>query len=314
MHCDIYSQLGGSGKCHHYIKGGFCKLDNQFRCIEFINRKGVDLTHSSIRDYLRCPFLFYLNNIVGVRIKSKSTRMLMGEIMAECLHTMHLGKQITQWDWLHNKYNISDDDDTELELTKLGCMVSHYWSSGMYQFDDEVLPEENWSYFWSDDNEVYKIHGRVDARLPNKHWLLECKYTTKPENYTLFTLHDQLGTYLLGFPETQKLISRIIRVPGLRLGKNETMVDYQQRLLKDISRRPAFYFNDYSYFPSEINTTELRSRITLITHQIRHLISQDNFYQNRESCFSPYKCDMYHICSTGVVSNKVYEYRQAKEE
>ena len=90
--CPKYTPTNGpESKCHHFLPGGFCKLPSQFRCTEYIIRKGIDLTYSSIRNYLRCPRLFQLADILGIQLREKSVRMLAGSIVAEVLETYHLG-------------------------------------------------------------------------------------------------------------------------------------------------------------------------------------------------------------------------------
>jgi hypothetical protein len=142
----------------------------------------------------------------------------------------------------------------------------------------------------------------------------EDKYSGKPNWYEMFTLKDQITIYFLGKPSLERMTTRILVHPELRLAKNESIKDYISRVSSDVIRRPKHYVRDMTYWGTEFDYHGLKWKIRMIASEIVNLVKygKDGFYQNTQACFTP-PCQFKHICSSNdVISETLYRKRQSK--
>jgi hypothetical protein len=137
------------------------------------------------------------------------------------------------------------------------------------------------------------------------------KYTTRPDSYDKWTTDDQGCMYMMQ-NGTGKITFLCIRVPQLKLNKDETTDSYYERLLADIKRRPKFYFEKKSYYKNEYDYDYNMRELKVITAEIKGLIDKpmEYWYMDKSSWWNPWRCDMYEICTTGVVSESIYKRRE----
>jgi hypothetical protein len=195
---------------------------------------------------------------------------------------------------------------------------------GYEEKEFNTLKGKTQSHFrWREDG-CPQVTGYLDLEVYDEKIAYEFKYTSKPDAYSnKFVIQDQLATYFLGKPNLERITLRAIRVPELRLAKNESHKDYRERVRQDFISRPLFYIHDYNYWRNEFNYNELREKYRMISQEILSLIDkggQKYFYQSNgpNTCFGETtgtavgNCEYLNICESGVVSDQLYKKREIK--
>jgi len=181
-------------------------------------------------------------------------------------------------------------------------------------------PEEVFSVEFG-TREIYaKRKGKIDGQFypvkTDKLWLLEKK--TMGRIY-----EDDLMIYLnMDFQSLFYVIAKedisgesvkgvlydVIRNPGLKLKKGESLLDYIDRISDDIQLRPEHYFmrlevpfkeSDKNYFVNEVQrkTKDIFFKIKACEKDTPYKV----FYRNQSACRGAFTCDFLEACSTGCL-------------
>ena len=293
--------------CKYYIKTGFCSRDDMFRCPEYISRFEPTLSYSGVNNFLRCPRQYYHSNIKGLQLGEQhhSDALKMGK---------HVDTALT----VDPEFEVPVKDKSELWVAKVQAILVAF-----YNIFPEVLTGYTGQkeFYWQEDGHP-QVHGFID--LAKADHFVELKCTSRPDFYTNpYWIHDQMGTYFLSNPNYQYGIVWVIRGPQLKQSGNfrdETLEDYKDRCIRDMLKRPAYYFSGYSkssksfgvkFYRSEFDLDALRKRYKWVATQIRKCVQSDYWYQNRTQCLYPFKCDYLNICETGGISEDIYRYRRS---
>ncbi len=311
-------QKGQDRPCIHSIgnKFDFCVLPEMFRCSEFIRRNEPTLSYSTIKDSF-CKRKLYYSYIAGIQLMIKPLPMRLGEIAGNILNLLHADYSVGNW---QPKLDSLRDSEGNLPF-QIVAMLGLFKGYEEKEFD--TMKGVVQSYFrWSEEGYPH-IHGYMDLRTHDTIGY-EFKYSTKPDAYgEKFIVQDQLATYFLGNPMLERITMRVIRVPDLRLAKNETLEDYQQRIYQDFLNRPMHYIHDTSFWRSEFKYDEIREKYKMIADEIQRFIELGGikyFYQSNgpNTCFGETtgtnvsNCEYLPICESGVVSSQLYKKREVR--
>ncbi len=132
-------------------------------------------------------------------------------------------------------------------------------------FNDNIVWEREkykgqHEFYWQEDG-YPQVHGFID--LSAQDHFVELKCTSKPDYYTNpYWIHDQLGTYFLSNPNYEYCTIWAIRTPALKQTgnfKDEGLEDYKDRCIRDMIKRPSYYFTGYNRTPRhlELSFTEV---------------------------------------------------------
>lgn len=108
-----------------------------------------------------------------------------------------------------------------------------------------------------------KIDKIVTIKASGDKWIPDHKTTSRMPDRNFLKLSPQGDTYLIALKEkgidAKGLIWDYIRKPSIRMTQKETPVTYADRLKKDISERPEFYFQQYQIqrWDADIAQTQL---------------------------------------------------------
>jgi len=130
-----------------------------------------------------------------------------------------------------------------------------------------------------------------------------------------------IGKYeWMGNPEYKHCIMEITRLPGTRTGKGkfegESPEAFEERVFQDIVSRPSHYFIGFDrekrtfgvkFWRKEFDLDKLKRTYINIEREVKETILNDSWYENYNACHVPSQCFYYPICSTGVVSDEIYE-------
>jgi len=307
----------GDGKpCVNSVdsKGDFCDLPSMFRCIEYIRRKEIRLSYSSCRDFTTCKRKFWWSYIAGIEPIDLPLPMMLGRILSDHLDLIHNKYPSTDfpvYDWSQHKKD--DDGNMWPQFHALRGLIKGY-----IEKYGEMKGDTQFHFDWVEDG-YPRLHGFIDLKYL-KTMDYEFKYTSRQEAYTKFAVQDQLGTYFLGDKEAERITVRAILMPQLRQGKNESPLEYEERVYQDFLARPKFYVKDMNYWREEFNYFELKTKVQMIANDIIRYLELggiEAFYQSNgpSTCYgdttgkATSNCAYLDICVNGVVSEQIYRKR-----
>lgn len=321
------------GRCVHYIfpdserEPGFCTLAGEYHCVDNCSAKIPRLSHSAILDWLKCRHCFYLKKIRGISMKEN-----------QCSPAVKMG---SLWDVVLGKLlgvNTAEDIKAIVDLYEIGdkervtvrSIMRAYKALGLevepgFEAQKRFVVTNQFvkSYPWlTNDKTEFAITGIYD-RVYEDHFA-ENKFTGKPDLYQdILFLSSQLGTYFLSDDNFEYCIMEIVRTPALKLGDDEDVEVFGERLYKDIMKRPSWYFIGYNnmkrtygkkFYRREFALDEVAARYGQIGYEIMDANERDAFYKNPGACHVPFECDMIDICRHGVMSEEIYKFKDKVSE
>ena len=90
----------------------------------------------------------------------------------------------------------------------------------------------------------------------------------------------------------------IVRKPGLRRGKGETLHEFSNRIEVDISARPEWYYirQEIAFTPKDID--QFQKELKMIIQNISTALSDKrHMYRNTSACLSPFPCPYLANCA-----------------
>jgi hypothetical protein len=295
----------GKDNCLYYIKGGLCMKDTRFRCEEYVRQNEVVLSYSGINSFMKCPRKYYWGSYMGLRVKMErmSDAVKIGSSFDEC---MTKGVDVLPADRQNVPADVGEAKVCAMVDASRSLVSNDVWRG---QGQREIIWEE----------EGYpRMLCKVDISRGDE--FCEIKCSGRPDYYSNpYYIHDQLATYFMADKRYEKCTMLIIRVPGLRLSKNENIMEFYGRCLDDMIARPVYYFNGYDagsrsfgtvYYRSEFDIDSIKARAKKVGQHIKEAVDEDYWYQDRTQCMLPGQCDYLSVCNTGGISMDIYEYRE----
>ena len=322
--------------CKHYVRGGFCRLPYQFRCLEYLAKHEMSLSYSNMQSFIQCRRAFYYGSIAGIQLKPEyqNIRMLMGQIWSEVcdeVHKQNEGGNIKDGVMaLFAKYTdqlvaaSEEPEDIPLELAKMQTLAEWYMGSAWAEAKGSVQHGFKWQ-----EPDYPEIYGLLDLLMP---WsIYDMKYSKHPQLYgSKFIIEDQSAIYFLGTPGVERITFRAFRVPGLRTRKDESIEEYKDRLLKDIERQPGHYLEEYSYWRSEFDLERVKNRAKRVALELGTTMNAftadrdlEVFWQDKHACYgslqqdSPAPCQYLPLCetyTTKLLGSAIYETQYVKRQ
>jgi hypothetical protein len=294
--CPYYTK-GKNKPCIHYQGRGKCQ-DKYYYCIEYFKRKSPLLSFSSIKDFERCPFRFYLTQIQGLQLKEE-----------------YLPVQLKMGKLLHLLIRNEDEGIVKFSYDET-IYESITWQVYSKIREYELIPD-------GIEREVKvekrNLHGVID--LLGNNYFGEVKFTQRPDFYLhSFTAQNQLEFYFYLTECTHAYILPI-RMPCQRQGKEESEELFVNRVVRDIKRRISYYFPHYKkekkpfkwglkFYRAEVDLNHFQKRLEWTTKEIQKCCQAHYFPQRKSNCLFPSECEYLSICKTGEVNQEVYERRK----
>lgn len=315
--CSMMSTRNGSDQCVHNIDSkddgvGFCDQPTRFRCSENLKRTLPRLSYSGLGNYSKCSQLYYLRDILGVRYRPH--------------HVSQALKAGILWDaWLSGA-----------DATKMRQLIDKHQMSATLVAKVKALTKAAKALGLKLDGKAqlrvsypiagYNVIGYVDRA--HEFGIAEDKLSSRPDFYTKReNIEDQVGTYFMAEPKWEYVDICVVRLPALKTGKgkqsDETANQFTERIYLDIIKRPSYYFLKLNrktgtygvrFHRAEFDLEGLERIYTYMIAELRQTIKNNSWYPRRASCYVPLVCDYHPICSTGVISELLYEYREHKVE
>jgi hypothetical protein len=284
------------------------------------------LSYSAMQSFI-CPRKFYLGRIAGYESVDKPLPMRLGGMVSDILDELHsanldLGKvnikekytltmYLEKWRW-----GFDEAGALPHQVEAVFSVLQGYVDLGYHAIKGKTQAKFSWK------QEGYpQVDGYIDMLQYDDYIGWEFKYTQKDEAYTKFTLQDQLTTYFLAHPKVERFTVRTILNPSgtIKLGKNELIDVYRDRVYQDVLARPRHYFKDRSYWRNEFDYVAFKAKIRGIANDILSYLEigkgdMNAFYQKNTpyTCYlqgeagPPGPCEFLNICDSGVISETLY--------
>ena len=206
----------------------------------------------------------------------------------------------------------------QYQISEVAVAKVRAWAKA-YKSLDIITPVGEPEKHFTLNIDGYPLEGYLDLYAPPI--IYEDKTSGRPDFYTGIWGNDfQDMTYLLGFPEADRVVRRVVRVPGTKYRtkdySNETPEQYGERVYKDIMSRPAYYFQGFrrkertygmTFWRSEYNLDAHYETLSRMIANLRHIIDTDGWYANGLACLVPTPCSYLDIKKTGVISEVLYK-------
>ena len=302
--------------CIHLIKGDdrdFCKRDGQFICTDTLAENLPVMSHSSRSSWTRCRQKYYYSQIMGVRNRPHllGSPLKIGIVIDKFMESRYMLFPFKKpYDDLVKKYNLSDVDSA-----KTYAIIKAYFDLEM-KVDSGGIAQYEFLY----KGEKAKVKGFMDCFYGDH--IDEVKTSGRPDFYQKkHNLTSQLGTYFLAEPNAEYANVKIIRVPALKFNADkESIEQYQDRLYTSIISRPSYYFIGFKklkrtwgkkFYRNEFPIDQIKQDYEKMSADIIQAARDESFYQSF-NCYCPGNCEFLPICTTGGVSEEIYEYRKVE--
>lgn len=322
-----------NGPCKHYIKhekqnmAGYCALENKYRCIEAIKHYPLSLSHSTRMDWA-CKYKVYYRQILGLKVKPEHIPLpiKLGSCWDEAQKYL-IERKIDNFDCsnddLVDKFNEIGNKNllNEVSFARFHALCRAYIELELNQKKEKSEFVE-YQKLIEIELENSKTIGYIDRSYND--YFVETKLSSRPDFYrNLHSITSQVGTYFLGNPDYKHCIVEITRLPGQRTGngkfEGESPEAFEERVFQDIVSRPSYYFIGFDrkkrtfgvkFWRKEFDLDKLKRTYEHIEREIKETIANDSWYENYNACHVPGQCFYYPICSTGVISEEIYEMRE----
>lgn len=332
MNCEFRKKNGNGKSCTHYIPSdkqepGFCRRPTQFICIEAMKSMAKQdiyphISYSALQNFIRCKIKFYKANILGIEVRPehKSEPLKLGTVWDKFIDNSYAGTfpmhgigelieehQIPDYQAAKLSALFRAFKDLEIKTPREGLLGSQY---------------EIWLKIGSN-----LVKGKVD--LTYKDHICEAKLSGSPNFYTKQeNTQSQGGTYLLANDDWEYIDYLITKIPQQRQGKEtakkkaESIADYEERIYGNILTSPKDYFLGWNkekkvygkrFWRSEYDFEYIQNVYRWVFMELKDTITRDSWYRNEMNCNSLGECEYMNIKQSGGVSERIYRYREVKE-
>ena len=247
----------------------------------------INLHQHNMDQFLRCPYKYYMANVMGYRLMGIKKALNIGDLFAQCVFFLHRGEDIAkcmlyveelQKPLIERATNQAQVDELETSAIMVQSMLMGYetmflnkkeikvtkynQNGGIDGFDEitiqEIVPEYKLEIPWKVGNYHYKYINRLDGKVITDDtglWILELKTSTSIDGDLILKLNTnfQINSYWFSMlyneqQEVDGVLYRYIRKPSIRQNKNEALEKFRIRLSKDYQERPDFYFYEESLY------------------------------------------------------------------
>ena len=246
----------------------------------------VALHQHNMDQFLRCPYKFYMANVLGYRPRGIKKALNIGDMFAQCVYFLHKGEGIAtcmayvhelQKPLIEKATTQTQIDELETSVTITQSMLFGYETrflnknkikvtkfnqqGGIEGFDEidikQIVPEYKLEVPFNVGNYHYNYINRLDGKILTEKdpWILELKTSVQIDTDLLKKLNTnfQINSYWYAIlcKDQQKIdgvLYRYIRKPSIKQKQGETPAKFRIRLSKDYQERPEFYFHEESLY------------------------------------------------------------------
>lgn len=287
-----------------------------------IQKDGI--TQGLIMTYLKCRIEFLLRlNAWGPQ--TEKTSFANGAITHDTLDKIYTfykdnGKLptltlIKKWVMTYDKKNkkwLPKAEPQEKSKIKEVCyvIVTEYMRHYKKDFETmEILGAEDiFDFHWHG----YRLRGKKDLRyrIHGSKWIMETKTMARIDESELserisFDFQSSFYTFAEEATDSENVVGvlyNIVRNPGHKVAKNETLFSYCNRLRREIRKDPGHFFKRFSIPFTKYDKLNFKKELLYKLKEIEMYLNGDlQTYRNEKNCVTRFKCTFLQACASGAL-------------
>jgi hypothetical protein len=107
----------------------------------------------------------------------------------------------------------------------------------------------------------------------------------------------------MSYPEAESITYLCVQLPDTKIGGNETVAEFQDRVERDMCYRKSHYFIEKTFHRAEYDFNRIMTELTYTAEEIVDNLDKPLHYwrQDRSACWQFGKfCDFYKCCESRV--------------
>ena len=259
----------------------------------------IDLHQHHMDNCLRCPFKYYMANVLKYMPIGIKKALNIGDVFSQCVYFLHKGEDLAkcmlyvdtlQKPLIERATSQEKIDELITSSIVVQSMLMGYETrflnsnkikvtkynekSGIEGFDEieiqKIIPEYKLEVPFRVGNYHYNYINRIDGKILTLQnpWILEIKSTTLIDEDLIIKLNTnfQINSYWFSilYADQQKIdgvLYRYIRKPSIKQKKGETLEKFRIRLSKDYIERPEFYFYEESLYFNQTSIINFKKEL-----------------------------------------------------
>lgn len=187
---------------------------------------------------------------------------------------------------------------------------------------DIIGAEDIFDFKWNG----YRLRGKKDLRyrINGEKWIMETKTMARIDEAELvdrisFDFQSHFYTFAEEEDDPSKeqvhgVVYNVVRNPGHKIGKNETLFTYCNRLRREIRKNPKHFFMRWSIPFTKLDKLEFRKELLYILKEIDGWLKGDlSTYRNYKNCVTRFMCTFLRACASGKLVGFARKYAWFKE-
>ena len=269
------------------------------------------VTYSILSDFTACR-VRCRNRLMGITPERMRDALDVGHMMHEILALYYTEGEDAARLKFTKRYLGKQHLMSENDITNVYKVMSLYEAYVKYygKKDDKL------DWLWAEKQfdvpfSVYRLRGMRDRAYRNKQqktWLVETKTSsTLMEDalmmeltYDLQNLLYLLATKIETGHHVSGVLYDVIVKPSYRLGKNEDVVHFRERVSDAILTEPNKYFHRYEIVYPQSEQVKFAMDLELLLQEFsRWWLGQSPTYRGQRTCRSRWNCEYIRLCATG---------------
>lgn len=304
---------------------------------------GITLTHSTVKEFGKCPRSYYYRNVANMVPKSTKAPLMFGSVFHNALEDIYTHGDLDQaLDQVRLQLGSIDQsffdqkDQDKLEWSRVVLIAAVYaWYQKFY------LTDINNPGFQIVDLErkyrnlpiVNPKTGRVSKlakwaftsdmliRLDGDLWMVEYKTASQMGQTYIERLElcSQVSGYVDNIQRIYKepvkgIIYRILKKPSIKIKKNETQSSFLDRLTKMFEEESADRLIEYRFRRSKEELDDYKQDQWEETQQILAAHKKGMFPRNTNSCVMYGKCSYFSLCKRQEGAERFFKQAEDRYE
>lgn len=282
------------------------------------------ITHSSLSRFKSCRRSYYYRYVLGLVPRINSEALRLGSLVHKGLE---IGREAALAE-TQGVYAATQEEASELETMRITAdsMLTGY-AKALPPLD---LIQTEIPFDLTLRNPATRrcspkfiLAGKVDglAKRNTGIYLVEYKTASVIDRQYVerLALDSQVTLYIYALQRLMDrridgVIYRVLRKPSIRQRQNESITQFQDRLVEDYLKRPEWYFYEELLFRSQEDIQEFEKELWQVAQDLKDTMNSGRWYRNTSRCSDYGLCTYSHLCLNEPGSEALYEYREPHEE
>jgi len=258
------------------------------------------VTQGLVSTFLFCRMKFmYATNII--RTIKKSLNFFFGSFGHEMLESWYKAKKYNIPSYKGKEFTL-DKQYMELGKAKMIAVMENY--TRIYKKDSFTSIEFEFDFL--DSSKLFRRRGKIDAVTKNG-YIVDHKFKgriTPDEISEKLTFDFQMLYYITSYEmltgkKINGVLYNIIRNPGMKQGKGESLKQLTKRISDDMKQRPEHYFMRFECKFTAQDKAKFNRELLYKVMDMKDVVTGKNYpYKNEGSCTGIFGCEFLKACSS----------------